>query len=254
MRCRRRQPPSGSLDWTRRGGEGPGAARLRLRPLLAPQCPPHPSRDSPLASASPPESEQASAHGPPPPGPPSASRRLSASPGAPGLTLPSSQAPSLAPLPPGDKRLILVIPTNSLQPHHALHVSIRTHATHTHTEHTQDNTFRSPQPMCPLGRASSPGSHALPWRFPQVPTRHRVGEQPGPAAGVRAQRVEQGPDGVLTPAVQSGCWPLCSSWELSPQGPASQPPPAPLKTCLRVVAAVWTPARRTKSWGHEAEL
>lgn len=161
--------------------------------------------------------------------------------------------------PPGDKRLILVIPTNLLQPHHALHIGTRTHATHTQRTHTE-NTHRpirsgAPQPTCPLGRARSRLTHTSletpPGAHPPSPS----GRAPrSPAAGVREQRVEQGPDGVLTPAVQSGCWPLCSSWELSPQGPASQPPPAPLKTCLRVVAAVWTPARRTKSWGHKAEL
>ena len=140
----------------------------------------------------------------------------------------------------------------------------RTHAENTHREHTQrthtENTHRTirsgaPQPTCPLGRALSRLTHTSletpPGAHPPSPS----GRAPrSPAAGVREQRVEQGPDGVLTPAVQSGCWPLCSSWELSPQGPASQPPPAPLKTCLRVVAAVWTPARRTKSWGHKAEL
>ena len=43
--------------------------------------------------------------------------------------------------PPGDKRLILVIPTNLLQPHHALHAGTRTHATHTQRTHTE-NTHR----------------------------------------------------------------------------------------------------------------
>ena len=92
---------------------------------------------------------------------PADSQPLQEAQGSPILSL----AASLAPHPPGDKRLTLVIPTHPLQPHHDLHVYAHTH---THTTCSRTTHTGAPNPTCHLGRAS-PGSQTLPWRRPGCP-------------------------------------------------------------------------------------
>ena len=78
---------------------------------------------------------------------PADSQPLQEAQGSPILSL----AASLAPHPPGDKRLTLVIPTHPLQPHHDLHVY-----THTHTHNMQqNNTHGGSQPHVPSGQGLS---------------------------------------------------------------------------------------------------
>lgn len=201
------------------------------------------------------ESEQASAHGPLLPGLRQAPQTVSLSvepQGSPCLPL----RPLHWPLsPPGDKK---VDPGHSHEPPAASSCPARqyTHTrTHTHTEHTQDNTSSGVSPaQVPSGRALSRLTRTSledAFRCPPASPSGRA----APAAGVRkCAACRAGGQTVCSRlAVQSGCWPLCLRGSAGAQAGSRITATSLLPwkhVCLGVVAAVWTPARRTKSWGH----